>query len=91
MDMNLSDQISQLREIEDAKCFQDPKILSRMAKLLSEQDTCDGWLYRKGCNSPGRKRLHGVAILQELLHDALQEFKNCPAMPRGKIESKSVD
>lgn len=72
--MSLSDLISELRSLEDAERFQGPKVMTRLAKLLSELEICDAWLYHEGCSSPGGKRRAGIEILQGLLQDALQEL-----------------
>ena len=71
--MNLSDQISELRGLEDTESFQGPQVLARLAKLLSKLEICDGWLYHRGCGSAGGKRSAGTAILHGLLQDALHE------------------
>jgi hypothetical protein len=71
--MSLSDLISELRGLEDTQSFQGPKVMTRLAKLLSELEICDAWLYHGGCGSPGGKRRAGTEILQGLLLDALQE------------------
>ncbi|HWQ20505.1 MAG TPA: hypothetical protein VN455_12050 [Methanotrichaceae archaeon] len=71
--MSLSDQISELRGLEHVECFHGPKVLPRLAKILSELEICDGWLYHSGCGRPGGNRRAGTAILQGLLQDALHE------------------